>query len=109
MSNSDYSNQYWTWRIERLLDVYLKLAGEKTKILSIEPVQAMYCHTVNGERTWNLTKDYYSVVVKLAAPVTNLTRLRHVLDQNVNADVSIRGQEIILKKRPLHVAPRPYV
>lgn len=108
MNSNDYSNLYWTWRIERLLDLYLRQAGEEGSIVSIEPERFRVINVINGRRQWHTLPGYFGVIVSLSKPITNVTRLRHVLDQTVNADVKIpEPHKIILTKRPLFEAPFP--
>lgn len=108
MNSNNYSNLYWMWRIERLLDLYLHQAGEDAKIVSIEPETLRVIDVINGRRQWQTLPGYFGVIVSLSKPITSVTKLRHVLDQTVNADVKIpQPDKIILTKRPLFEAPYP--
>jgi len=109
MDSNDYSNQYWTWRIERLIDLYIKQAGETASIKTITADKAFYITEENGKRVGYWTKEYFTVTVTLDRPITNVTKLRHKLDQTINADIRITGdyQTIYFHKRPMHEAPTP--
>lgn len=81
------------WLMNRLLQE----AGETATVLSVEPYRSFVIRQdENGKRYAQYIPGYRGLSVHLDYPLTNPTRVYHVLDQNINAGVRIRHKCIYL-------------
>jgi hypothetical protein len=95
-----------------IINHLLYLAEESIQVASIEPNHAFKIEIENGKQVARHQTAYAGLTINLTGKIGDRTRLYHLLDQNINAQVKLamRGDMIYLypvRETIPYTAPMP--
>lgn len=95
---------------KKWFDTMLGEIGEAARVKSIDPYRSQRVVERNGRKMLEYLPFYDGLVIILTSPVVDSFLVRHLIDQNINADCLVRGDLIRLDRRVENIpftAPQP--